>query len=245
MKYEMTDNTQVVNGETLTQIRALRDIGDHTKAGDLGGWIAEEYTLSSFGDCWIDTNVKMCYGSFISGNAYITGDSIISGYSNIGDNVYIDADVTIRTEGIIKGNARIASDDPNVRIQLTIKSLYIFDNAIINQSVVSRHPVTIKGNVTVDCPLNLNESLIIDGNETILIPPTAFMDLWPVSITPKYISIGCQHHTAEEWWSFDDATIHKMHRIQALAWWKANKETIRNLHNDQVEALNKLQPQSN
>ena len=49
---------------------------------------------------------------------------------------------------------------------------------------------------------------------------------WWVNITKKHIQIGCEIHKAEEWFSFDDDRIAKMHE-QALVWWTENKDFIK------------------
>lgn len=49
---------------------------------------------------------------------------------------------------------------------------------------------------------------------------------WPVNVWGNTMSIGCQLHAVEEWYSFDDAAISAMHG-GALSWWTAHKEVIR------------------
>ena len=245
MKYELTENTQVVNDKTLYQIRALRDIGDRVKAGDLGGWVPNQTYLNQKGDCWIDKDVKVSDQIHITSNAYITGDLIINDYGWIGDDAYIDADGTFGGTKSICDNARIASDDPNRRIRLDISHYGTYTNLVgnvwIKHDFSSKCFLYVKDNVTIDCPIDIgSDSVHLAGNETILIPPTVFKDRWPITITPKYINIGCEHHTAEEWFAFDDVTIADMD-VEALDWWKAKKETIHNLHRSQVNALKSIE----
>ena len=239
MKYEFTKNTQVVNGETLTQIRALRDIGDRVKAGDLGGWVENPRTLSQEGNCWIDTGVKLGSCAHIRVDAYITGDLSLLGFAHIGDNAYIDADGVTDSDILISDNVRIASDNPNERVQLGSMFINARNNATIKHTINFEGWLSIFGNVIIDCPLVFNDhtDLSLAGDETILIPPTVFKEFWPITITPKYITIGCQHHTPEEWWAFDDTTIYKMNRIQALEWWKAKKEDLRKKYDDYILSL--------
>lgn len=49
---------------------------------------------------------------------------------------------------------------------------------------------------------------------------------WPVNVWGNRMSIGCQMHTLEAWYSFDDATINAMHG-EALSWWTTHKAFIR------------------
>ena len=54
---------------------------------------------------------------------------------------------------------------------------------------------------------------------------------WDVTILHGYMRIGCQHHYVDEWESFTDDEISKMHD-DALEFWQANKQkliTIANL----------------
>ena len=48
---------------------------------------------------------------------------------------------------------------------------------------------------------------------------------WPVLISDKYLRIGCQRFTIEEWKNFDDAAIVKMD-FAALKFWRNWKAPI-------------------
>ncbi len=48
---------------------------------------------------------------------------------------------------------------------------------------------------------------------------------WTIYVQPDHIRIGCQYHTAAEWFGFDDATIAKM-SPRALDWWKVWKPVV-------------------
>ena len=64
-KYELTEETKVIDGKTLFRIRALRSFGD-IKAGDLGGFIENERNLSHEGNAWVEDN------------AWVNGDGLIN-----------------------------------------------------------------------------------------------------------------------------------------------------------------------
>lgn len=64
-KYELTDNKiKISTGETLYQIKALKDFND-VKTGELGGYIEREENLSQDGSSWV------CDNACVYGNAYI------------------------------------------------------------------------------------------------------------------------------------------------------------------------------
>ena len=54
-------------------------------------------------------------------------------------------------------------------------------------------------------------------------------DIWTVHVQPEHIRIGCQYHTAEQWFSFSDEEIGKMDS-RALDWWRKWKAPIQAIH---------------
>ena len=101
-KYEITD---IAHGEYpfLHRIRALRDIGDKVKAGDLGGFVECEANLSlePGDDAWIFDDAIACEDSHVDkgsrlfgdvvvyGNALISQGSSLSGHARAEDCAYI------------------------------------------------------------------------------------------------------------------------------------------------------------
>jgi hypothetical protein len=47
---------------------------------------------------------------------------------------------------------------------------------------------------------------------------------WPVTITTKHLTIGCQHHTHEEWENFSEQEIKNMDNNAPTFWkvWKTH-----------------------
>lgn len=101
-KYEITD---IAHSQYpfLHRIRALRNIGDKVKAGDLGGFVESEQNLSyEPGDeAWLFDNAICCNEARVdknsilkdnaeaSGSAYITGGSSLSCTAKAADNAYV------------------------------------------------------------------------------------------------------------------------------------------------------------
>ncbi|MEE3451047.1 MAG: hypothetical protein VZR27_10235 [Acutalibacteraceae bacterium] len=77
-KYELTDETKIYFDRTLHRIKALRDIGEDVKTGDLGGWIEKESNLSHDGDAWVYGNAQ------VYGNAKVTEITDVFAVSPIG-----------------------------------------------------------------------------------------------------------------------------------------------------------------
>ena len=62
------------NGAKVYRLKALRDIPEHNvKAGDLGGRVTSNFTLSQEGSCWIDVNAQVLGNVSVSENAFIGG----------------------------------------------------------------------------------------------------------------------------------------------------------------------------
>ena len=90
-KYELTDETKVVNGVTLHRIRALVAIAAiGVAAGDLGGWIEREENLSQVsGNAWVYGNAQ------VSGNAWVYGDAQVSGNARVSGNAWVSGNARV------------------------------------------------------------------------------------------------------------------------------------------------------
>ena len=79
-KYEITD---IAHGEYpfLHRIRALRDIGDKVKAGDLGGFVECETNLSyePGDDAWIFDDAIACEDAHVDKDSRLSGDVVVYG----------------------------------------------------------------------------------------------------------------------------------------------------------------------
>ena len=71
-KYELTDETMIVDGVIYHRIRACKDFdvqGYHVKAGDLGGYVESEYNIDQDGNAWVSGL------ALVRGNARVCGNS--------------------------------------------------------------------------------------------------------------------------------------------------------------------------
>lgn len=95
-KYSLTEVTTQHFGETLYQIKALKDFGI-VKAGDKGGYIQQISNLSTAGDAWVFGDAKVFGDAEVSGNAWVYGNAEVPGNAEektplpIKDNKPIDA----------------------------------------------------------------------------------------------------------------------------------------------------------
>ena len=65
-KYELLKNDKIVYGDaTLYRIKALVDIPNIVKAGELGGYIESEKNLSHEGNCWVADDAYVYNSAYI------------------------------------------------------------------------------------------------------------------------------------------------------------------------------------
>lgn len=169
-KYELLPAEQVKAGAgplwALHRIRALVDIPLHdVKAGDLGGYVANEYILSHEGSCWIGGDAIALYereydyhydyddddyyrdptvkdNALVTGNALVT--KIVSGDVKISGNAIVD--ISIGNKSDISGDCKILSGWVQGSI-IARGNVKLVNTRISNNS---SYPVMFDGNISID-----------------------------------------------------------------------------------------------
>ena len=122
-KYEITDIAHE-RCPFLRRIRALRDIGEEVKAGDLGGFVESEANLSfeQGDDAWIfndavvagetvaDKGAALRDNAIACGCAYVSNGSVMSGRSRAEDDAYLSG-ATMLEDATVSGNAMILREE--------------------------------------------------------------------------------------------------------------------------------------
>ena len=111
-KYEITDETIVIDCHILHRIKALTKFG-WVKKGDLGGWIEKEENLSQYCKCWISGDAKVYGDAKVFGNAQVYGNVMVFGSAKIFDDARVYGDATVCSNAQVFGNALIC-DTANV-----------------------------------------------------------------------------------------------------------------------------------
>lgn len=146
MKYELTEETKVVNGHTLHRIRAVKNILTvenivEIKMGALGGWVESERNLSQYGSCWVYHNACVFSSARVHGDAsvydgahvydnacmfgnacvfedaHVYGNAKLYDNARVGGNAHVHGFADIRSEMHILANAYIGSNDDFYAIQ--------------------------------------------------------------------------------------------------------------------------------
>ena len=89
----------------LHRIRALRNVREDVRAGDLGGFVESESNLSQEGTCWIYDNAIACE------NARVTEDSTLHRSAKVLDAAVISGDACLDWSAFVMHNAVVASGD--------------------------------------------------------------------------------------------------------------------------------------
>lgn len=186
-KYELTEETMVLdNGTVLHRIRALCDFAN-VKAGDLGGWVEGEKNLSQSGNCWVHDNAKVWGVAVVLGNAHATqraqvwGRARVMGYACVTDDVKVYDDAIVSEEAQVWNNVKVYG-----RSHLHEKA-FVINDAEVSDSVRVGGAVNIGGNSRLCGDVNLYGIASIYGNAVVKEPA-------------DYIVF-------REWWKNDDRHI--------------------------------------
>ena len=87
-KYELTEETTNIFGKTLHRIRATRDFSN-VHAGDLGGFIENEFNLSHDENAWVYGNAGVGGDAWVYGNARVGGKALVSGNALVYGNALV------------------------------------------------------------------------------------------------------------------------------------------------------------
>jgi hypothetical protein len=127
-KYELVENDTIVTGDAqqdvLYRLRALRDIGDDVKAGNLGGY-ATAYAVSPEGESWVYPESRAYRGASVSGNATLRGGAIVAGDVHLRDNVRLDGKCRVIGSVIVEGEAVISGPVQVMNVWVTRVGSYV------------------------------------------------------------------------------------------------------------------------
>lgn len=176
-KYELTDDTRTIsdkNGDHVVhRIRALRDIGDFIKAGDLGGYIESDYNLSASGSCWVyhdaivygcasvKDNAKICDKAIACNQATVYGNAAIWDNATICDYARIYENACVSGNAIVKGSAEVFALASILDSAIVGEKARIWDRAVIADNA------QVLGNAGVFDHAMVLDNAIVKGNAVV------------------------------------------------------------------------------
>lgn len=124
-KYELTDETIIVDNKTLYRIKALKSFVNSyatVEVGDLGGYVESESNLCHDGNSWIYDHGMVMDEAFVCDDGVVANNSLIKEHATVKDNGYV-------LDGIVQGHAVIKRDG------IVTDNSVITDDAIIGDIV--------------------------------------------------------------------------------------------------------------
>lgn len=107
----------VIGGVEYWPIRALRDIPEHgVKAGDLGGWLANNSGLAQDTSCWVARGAYVGPGCRVEGHALVyggarlVGHAVVKGGAEVGGTAMIKDNSVVDQKAKVGGTAMIVGD---------------------------------------------------------------------------------------------------------------------------------------
>ena len=168
-KYELTNETIVVNGHTLHRIKALRDFGN-VKEGELGGFIESEKNLSQDGLCWVFDEAKVYDDAKVYGNAKVYGHARVYGYvevygnANVYGNAEVCDDVEVYGDAIVHGNAEVSGYAEVFGNALLFDEAKVYGYAKVHGNAVIRGDGKVYGDARVYHDAQVNANAKVYGN---------------------------------------------------------------------------------
>lgn len=162
-KYDLVPST------SLYRIRALRDIGDDVKKGDLGGHVEGYHNLSQYEDCWIYPDAMACDNSRVEGNAKIRGHARVLENAMARENCEMTGDSILSENAILSGYAKMqdkskAFGHSRIRGDALMKDEAKAEDQVIirNKAVVGQKQYVNYGAIDKDLtnPENIRESIL-------------------------------------------------------------------------------------
>lgn len=168
-KYEMALETEF-KGQTVYRIRALRDFGD-IKAGDLGGYVATNKSLSQAGESWVYPDAYVLGNGRVKENATISSGTVVEENAVVSGSASISGDVLVTDDARVSGQAEVTSGiAPNKTV--------IEDDTLVSGNAQVIGEVTVSGAAKVldnamvmgTAPLKSNIRLdaVVDENGTVI-----------------------------------------------------------------------------
>ncbi len=185
-KYEITDIAHE-KYPFLHRIRALRDVGEKVKAGDLGGFVESESNLSdegdtswifgdaiAAGDAFVDQDARLFGKAIACDSAYVSQGAELSGEARAEDFAYIRG-------AVLCGHARASAHNMILDSPETGKAPALSESCVVYGTVMG--DVHIMGNAVVlgdeKIANETLDTLVINGQERSVIRDPSRDELAP------------------------------------------------------------------
>ena len=185
-KYEITDIAHE-KYPFLHRIRALQDIGDKVKAGDLGGFVEGTVNLSTEDDTsWISGDAIAAGSAIVDQDARLFGKAVACGCAYVSQGAELSGEARIEDFAYIRGavmcgHARASGNSMILDSPDTGKAPFLSETCVVYGTVMGDVHV-MGGAVVLDSEKITNETadtLVIKGQERSVIRDPSRDELTP------------------------------------------------------------------
>ena len=148
-KYELTSNFKMCSGKKIFQIRALVNLKNGVKVGELGGWIEKEENLSHIGDAWVSGNAKITGDAHVANNAWVSGDACVTDNAWVRDNAWVTGDAQVRDNVQVRDNAHVANNAWVSGDAWVTDNAHVADNACVTDNAWVSGDAWVRNNAWV------------------------------------------------------------------------------------------------
>ena len=148
-KYELTSNFKMFSGKKIFQIRALVDLKNGVKAGELGGWIEKEENLSHKGNAWVYDNAQVFGNAQVYGNAQVCDNAQVSGNAWVHGNAQVSGDAWVYGNAQVSGNAWVHGNAWVYGDAWVYDNAQVFGNAWVHGNAWVYDNAQVSGNAWV------------------------------------------------------------------------------------------------
>ena len=159
-KYELTDETMNLSKDvTLHRIRALIDVREDVKKGDIGGWIQEEVNLDQDDTSWVYDNSMVFNRGRVLGNATVKNNSVVYDGAIVQGDTYIEYTKAYGNTNI-RDNVKcldyndlhnVDARDNSVLTRANLYDVMITDNATVTDSKVNNAIIIENAVIDLEC----------------------------------------------------------------------------------------------
>lgn len=192
-KFEITDIAHA-KYPFLHRIRALRDIGDKVRAGDLGGFVESCYNLSDEDDkSWIFDDAIAAGAAFVDQDACLFGKAVACGSAYVSQGAAMSAEARAEDYAYIRGaglcgHARASGHSMILDSPDTGKAPILSENCAVYGTVMG--DIHIMGDTVVLCDEKVtNETLdilVLNGQKRSIVRDPSRNELRPCQSFEKW-----------------------------------------------------------
>lgn len=193
LKYEITDIAHA-KYPFLHRIRALRDIGDKVKAGDLGGFVEAERNLSQEKDdaAWIFDDAIAAGAAFVDQDACLFGKAIACGSAYVSQGAAMSSEARAEDYAYIRGSnlcghARVSEHGMILDSPDTGKAPILSGNCAVYGTVMG--DIHIMGDTVVLCDESVTnetlDTLVLNGQKRSIVRDPSRDELEPCQSLEK------------------------------------------------------------